>query len=205
MQQPESTDFQRSFDRRQHRPIAGLLRFGVMAIALIVTGDAIGRLFYSAISQIPNSAAWNYGILLYAFLAVSAIAAIVAPKVGQSQSLINANIARLLANCGSLAILGFYHIGNLSGQQPQWAAVGAIGGIFLGGLGSAIGQRRPSGLMAIGLASLRSTTTYCAAFANGTIGLMALSVGYWWGVGLVLIGLIYLIGACNLLLRLVRQ
>jgi hypothetical protein len=202
----QSPDFiPSSFDRRQYRPFAGLLRFGVMAIGLIVTVDAIGRLFFSALGQIPNSAAWNYGILLYAFLAVSAIAAIVAPKVSKSSRLINTNIALMLANCGGLAILGFYHIGRLSGQKPQWAAVGAIGGILLGWIGSAIAQRRANGLMAIGLASLRSTTTYCAAFANGTIGLMALSVGHWWGAGLLLVGIIYLVGSCNLLLRLVRQ
>jgi hypothetical protein len=205
MQQPESTNFNPSCDRRQHRPFAELQRFGVMAIGLIVTGDAIGRLCFSAFGQIPNSAAWNYGILLYAFLSVSAIAAIVAPKVSESSRLINANIALMLANCGGLAILGFYHIGSLSGQKPQWAAVGAIGGILLGWIGSTIAQQRPSGLMAIGFASLRGTTTYCAAFANGTIGLMGLSVGHRWGGGLLLVGIIYLVGACNLLLRLVRQ
>jgi hypothetical protein len=64
---------------------------------------------------------------------------------------------------------------------------------------------KSGGLIPIGLMSVRTMTTYGAAFANGTIGLMALSVGHWWGAGLVLVGLIYLVGACNLLLRLVRQ
>jgi hypothetical protein len=193
MPQPESANFNLLFDRRRRRPFKALLRFGVMAIALIVTGDAIGRLFYSALGQIPGTTAWNYGLLLDVFLSVSAIAA-----MGRSRW----NFT--IANCSSLAILGFYHIGSLSGQQPQWAAVGAIGGIVVGGIASAIGQRQPKGLLTIFLASLRMMTTYCAAFANLTIGLMALSVGHRWGGGLLIIGLIYLVGACNQLLRLVR-
>jgi hypothetical protein len=118
-----------------------------MAIGLLVPANAIGRLFYGALGQIPGTTAWNYGLWGAAVLNIMAIAAIVAPKkVGQ-----------------------------------------------------------PAGLIAIVQMSLRTTTTYCAAFANGTIGLMALSVGYLWGGGLLIIGLIYLVGAVNLLLRLVRQ
>jgi hypothetical protein len=123
------------------------IRFVVMAIGLLVPANAIGRLFYSAIGQVPGTMVWNYELLGYVVLNMMAIAAIVAPKkVGQ-----------------------------------------------------------PTGLLAIGLISVRTTTTYGAAFANGTIGLMALSVGHLWGGGLLVIGLIYLVGACNLLLRLVRQ
>jgi hypothetical protein len=125
----------------------GFIQFVVMAIGLLVPANAIGRMFYGAIGQIPGTTGWHYTLLLYAVLNVTAIASIVAPKkVGQ-----------------------------------------------------------PTGLIAIGLMSVRTATTYCAAFANGTIGLMALSVGHRWGGGLLVIGLIYLVGACNLLLRLVRQ
>jgi hypothetical protein len=146
MQQPESTNINPLFDRRQRRPFAGLLRFGVMAIALIVTGDAIGRLFFNALGQVPGTTAWNYGLWFYLLLSGSAVVAIVAPK-----------------------------------------------------------GRKPGGLIPIGLMSIRTMTTYGAAFANGTIGLMALSVGHWWGGVLCVIGIIYLVEACNLLLRLVRQ
>ncbi len=145
MQQPESTYINPLFDRRQRRPFAGLLRFGVMAIALIVTGDAIGRLFFNALGQVPGTMDWYYGLWFYVLLSGSAVVAIVAPKVG-----------------------------------------------------------KPGGLITIGLMSIRTMTTYCAAFAHGTIGLMALSVGHWWGAALLLAGIIYLVGACNLLLRLVR-
>jgi hypothetical protein len=118
-----------------------------MAIGLLVPANAIGRLFYGALGQIPGTTAWNYGLWGAAVLNMMAIAAIVAPrKVGQ-----------------------------------------------------------PAGLIAIVQMSLRTTTTYCAAFANGTIGLMALSVGQMWGAGLLVMGLIDLVGAVNLLLRLVRQ
>jgi hypothetical protein len=104
----------------------GFIRFVVMAIGLLVPANAIGRLFYGALSQIPGTVVWNYGLWGYAVLNMMAIASIVAPKkVGQ-----------------------------------------------------------PAGLIAIGLISLRTTTTYCAAFANGTIGLMALSVGHLWGWGI---------------------
>jgi hypothetical protein len=131
----------------KHPAVAGCVRFIVMAIGLLIPANAIGRLFYGALSQIPGTVVWNYGLWGYAVLNMMAIAAIVAPKkVGQ-----------------------------------------------------------PAGLIAIIQMSLRTTTTYCAAFANGTIGLMALSVGYLWGGGLLIIGLIYLVGAVNLLLRLVRQ
>jgi hypothetical protein len=124
-----------------------LIRFAVMAIGLILTGEVVGRLFYGAISQIPGTTGWHYTLLFYAVLNVAAMASIVAPKkVGQ-----------------------------------------------------------PTGLIAIGGLSLRTMTTYGAAFANITIGLMALSVGHRWGGGWLVIGLIDLVGACNLLLRLVRQ
>jgi hypothetical protein len=130
----------------KHPTVAGFVRFGVMAIALLFTANVIGRLFYAILGQIPGTSAWNYSLLFYLFLNVSAIAAIVAPKVPRS-----------------------------------------------------------TGLIAIGRMSGCTMTTYGAAFANTTIGLMALSVGYGWGGGLVLVGIIYLVGACNLLLRLVRQ
>jgi hypothetical protein len=144
--QPSQTPIPRTFDRRASHPWARLWPFLVRAIALIVTGDAIGRLGFGALGQVPGTTAWNYSLLFYVVLNVSAIAAIVAPKVG-----------------------------------------------------------KPGGLITIGLMSVRMMTTYCAAFANGTIGLMALSVGHWWGGALLLMGMIYLVGACNLLLRLVRQ
>jgi hypothetical protein len=125
----------------------GFIRFVVIAIGLLVPANAIGRLFYGAISQIPGTVVWNYGLWGYAVLNMMAIASIVAPKkVGQ-----------------------------------------------------------PAGLIAIGGLSLRTMTTYGAAFANITIGLMVLSVGYIWGGMAIAIGGGCLIGAVNLLVRLVRQ
>jgi hypothetical protein len=129
-----------------HPPVAGLIRFIVMAIGLLIPANVIGRLFYAALGQVPGTTAWNYSLLFYILLNISAVAAIGAPNVSQ-----------------------------------------------------------PGKLTTIFLASLRMMTTYCTAFANLTIGLMALSIGYLWGGGWIVIGLIYLVGACNLLRRLVRQ
>jgi hypothetical protein len=124
-----------------------VIRFGVMAIGLILTGEVVGRMFYGAIGQIPGTTGWHYTLLFYAVLNVAAMGSIVAPKkVGQ-----------------------------------------------------------PAGLIAIFLASLRMMTTYGAAFANITIGLMALSRGQIWGGMAIAMGGIWLIGAVNLLVRLVRQ
>jgi hypothetical protein len=131
----------------KHASVAGFIRFIVMAIALLIPANAIGRLFYAALGQVPGTTAWHYGLWGGAGLNIMAIAAIVAPqKVSQT-----------------------------------------------------------GGLIPIIQISLCTTTTYCAAFAHGTIGLMALSVGHRWGGGWLMIGLIYLVGAVNLLLRLVRQ
>jgi hypothetical protein len=124
------------------KPLNWLIRFAVMAIALLFTGNAIGRLGFSALGQVPGTTAWNYAILFYASIS---IAAIITPKVKQV------------------------------------------------------------GLIALGLTSVHTMTTYAAAFAHMTIGLMALSVGKPWGGILLMIGGVYLIGAYNRLLRLLRQ
>jgi hypothetical protein len=144
MHQPHRTSWNFA---TKHSPVMGFIRFVVIAIGLLVPANAIGRLFYGAISQIPGTVVWNYGLWGYAVLNMMAIASIVAPKkVGQ-----------------------------------------------------------PAGLIAIGGLSLRTMTTYGAAFANITIGLMALSVGYIWGGMAIAVGGGCLIGAVNLLVRLVRQ
>ncbi len=130
----------------KHPAVAGLVQFAVMAIALLCTASVIGRLFYAALGQVPGTTAWNYSLLFYVGLNISAIAPIVAPKV-----------------------------------------------------------RPTKGLIAISRVSAYTMTIYCAALANITIGMMALSVGYRWGGVLLVIGMIYLVGACNRLLRLVRQ
>ncbi|MBE9028313.1 hypothetical protein IQ266_00900 [filamentous cyanobacterium LEGE 11480] len=203
---PSSTQRRQRFPRSYFsQPLTRSGRFLLMAGAMLLTGDTIGRLIYAALGQAPSSSAWNYSLTLYIFLCISATSAIVAPRVSPHRGLIQAAIAEAIAHSITLAIIGFYHIGNLSGRQPQWAVFGAIGGAIIGGILSLTTAQQPHSWQNLGLASLRTTATYGAAFSSGTIGLMSLSVGQLWGSGFLGLCALYLVGTGNLLIRLVRQ
>ena len=164
--------------RRQGRYIAGL-----GAIALF-GGHAISSLVFSVLGIAPSSPNWSLVLTLSSFLAVAGAAS-------GLRSMLPPRLASLVSGAASGAVLGFYSLGQLGGQQAQWAIAGAVGGLAIGGavgLWASRKQERRFWQAAIALTS--GLCAYGMAFGLGTWTLAAVSTQHW----LLALGLGFLTG-----------
>ncbi|MEA5464707.1 hypothetical protein [Leptothoe sp. PORK10 BA2] len=148
-------------------------RVGLIAIALF-SFHAISSLVFSVIDLAPSSPKWGLALTLWGFLAVAGAAA----GLGSLRSL-GKNAQRLTglaSGAASVAILGFYTLGQLTGQQAQWAIVGAVLGCLVGG-GLGITQR--VGFWRVAIAITSGLCAYGTAFGLGTWALAAVTVQRW--------------------------
>ncbi|MEO1592516.1 MAG: hypothetical protein AAFU71_14680 [Cyanobacteria bacterium J06632_22] len=165
------------YGRQGVKTLQGL---GLLAMALY-TFHGISALLFSVLGLAPSSPTWNLVLLLGGMLAVSGIAISLQTfrlPLGLRQA------AGVLSGASSGAVLGFYTLGQLSGQVALWAFVGAaVGGSLLGSLalwayGSAqVGAWRRFFGLAIAVSS--SLCTYAMAFGIGTWMFAALSTTRW--------------------------
>ncbi|MEO0542020.1 MAG: hypothetical protein AAFZ80_14315, partial [Cyanobacteria bacterium P01_A01_bin.105] len=142
---------------------------------------AVSSLLFSVVGLAPSSPTWNLALLLGGMLAVS----------GGGISLQTfrlplrlRQVAGILSGAASGAVLGFYTLGQLSGQVMQWALVGAASGGALGGClalwaygGVKVGAWRRACGLAIAISS--SLCTYGIAFGLGTWMFAAISTARW--------------------------
>jgi uncharacterized protein YjbI with pentapeptide repeats len=156
-----------------------LLLSGVMVtIALFVT-DALFRLIFSALGQIPNSPAWSFVLLLYGVL--SWVGASMGVSVFNAIPAKIRHIAHLIAAILSGALLGFFYAGSASGNNPNLA----IGGAVVAGLGMAgLSQGVSLAWIQTAIATLTTVTVYAAAFLLGATASISLSAQQF-GLGVI--------------------
>lgn len=154
---------------------------GLAAIALF-TFHAVSSLVFSVLGLAPSSTQWGLVLTLGGFLAVAGAA------VGlQPFQRLPRRLTGLISGASSVAILGFYSFGQLSGQETTWAITGAVVGLLVGGSLGFWTARGPA------IALISSLCAYGAAFGLGTWTLAAISVERWGlAVGLGLLTVSYL-------------
>ncbi|MEO0394788.1 MAG: hypothetical protein AAF243_02235 [Cyanobacteria bacterium P01_A01_bin.137] len=137
---------------------------GLVAIALF-TAHALSSLVFAVLGLAPSSPQWGLALTLGSFLAVAGAAA------G-----LQSRLARLISGAFSVALLGFYTAGQLTGQQASWAITGAVIGLVVGGgLGFASGSR----FWRVAISLISSLCAYGAAFGFGSWALAAIGVQRW--------------------------
>ena len=158
----------------------GLQATGLL-IAAVYTFHAVSSLMFSVLGLAPNSPTWNLALLLGGMLAVSGIA--ISLQTFRLPLRLR-QIAGIVSGASSGAVLGFYTVGQLTGQSAQGAFLGAAaGGAVLGSVAlwaygsSKVGGWRRLGGLVIALAS--SLCTYGFAFGLGTWMFAALSTARW--------------------------
>jgi hypothetical protein len=151
------------------------LQFLIAPIGAIIAANAVGTLIYSALGQSLSSTAGKYSAVLYGVMLVTVIAFSLAEILPQRRSLL------LGTHVAVGAIVGFYYGGIAVDLPPTQKAPWAIAGAIVGSIGCGLltwGQVLP-----MLTSSWRTIVIYGAAFLNGAIGLMLLSVGNIWGWG----------------------
>jgi hypothetical protein len=166
-----------SFDSKPMR----FLQIVMATIGAILAFNAVGTLIYSALGQYWGSTAGKYSGVLYGVMLVAAVAFALVEMLSQNRWLI------LGSHMAVGAVVGFYYGGTAMALPPAQQAPWAISGAIIGSIGCGLltwGQVLP---MVLG--SVRTIVIYGAAFLNGAIGLMLLSVGnilglVFWGIAI---------------------
>ena len=159
-----------SLGRRLRRQ--GLYMAGLGAIALFA-GHAISSLVFSVLNLAPSSPNWSLGLILGSFLAVAGAAS-------GLRSWLPPRLASVASGAASMAVLGFYSMGQLGGKQAQWAIAGAVGGRALGGgLGLWASKKHERRFWQAAIALTSGLCAYGMAFGRGTWTLAAVSTQRW--------------------------
>ena len=140
-----------------------------IAISLLVA-DALSRLIFSALGQIPNSPAWSFVLHLYGVLNLAGASAGVSSL--NKISLKISRISMLVSAASSGALLGFFYAGSASGNNPNLAIAGAVAAGLVMVVGSIFVDRA---LIQIAIATVITVTVYAAAFLLGATAAMSLS------------------------------
>ena len=141
---------------------------GLVAIALF-TAHALSSLVFSVLGLAPSSPQWGLALTLGSFLAIAGAAAGLQSRLPQ-------RLARLISGAFSVALLGFYTVGQLTGQQAVWAITGAVLGLMVGG---GLGFVSGSGFWRVAIALTSGLCAYGAAFGFGSWTLAAIGVQRW--------------------------
>jgi hypothetical protein len=162
--------------------INAVVYFAATIVALLVL-NAVGTLIYGALGQSLDSTAGKFSLVLCGVMGVTVIAGAIAEYNRDRPAMFK--LARLMANAAAGAVVGFYYGGTTlplpTAQQIPWAIAGAILGALLGAGLSGLSRR----VIQVSLACLRTIVIYGFAFLNGAMGMMGLSQGQWWGLGLL--------------------
>ena len=170
-----------------------------IAIALLV-GDAVSRLIFGALGQIPNSSAWSFVLVLYGVLGLAGASAGISSL--KSISLKTSRLAGTLSAVLSGALLGFFYAGSASGNNPSIA----IGGTIAAGLVMfAASVFLHQALIKIAIATLTTVTTYGAAFMLGATASASLSAQHGIGFAYAIAAFVYVWLALNSLKSMIRS
>ena len=139
------------------------------AIALLV-GNALSRLIFGALGQIPNSSAWSFVLILYGTLSLAGVSAGI--SLLKSIPLRTSRLASILSAVSSGALLGFFYAGSASGNNPSIAIAGAVSTGLLMLLASVFLHQA---LVKIAITTITTVTSYGAAFLLGATASVSLS------------------------------
>ncbi len=151
-----------------------------IAIALLIA-DALSRLIFSALGQIPDGSAWSLVLVLYGVLSLAGASAGV--SLLKNISLKISRLAGTVSAVVSGALLGFFYAGSASGNNPTVAIAGAIAAGLVLLVACVFGHQT---LIKIAIATLTTVTTYAAAFLLGATASVSLSaqqsIGFAWAI-----------------------
>ena len=177
-----------------------LLSSMTIAIALLV-GDALSRLIFGALGQIPNSSAWSFVLILYGVLSLAGASAGISSL--NSISLKASRFAGTFSAVLSGALLGFFYAGSASKNNPSLAIAGAISASLVMLAASVFFQQA---LIRIAIATIATVTTYGAAFllgATASVSFSADQVAI--GITCAIATLVYILLTLNLLKSILRS
>ncbi len=146
-----------------------LLSGMTIAIALLV-GNALSRLIFGALGQIPNSSAWSFVLILYGTLSLAGVSAGISSL--KSIPLKASRLASTSSAVLSGALLGFFYAGSVSGNNSSIAIAGAVSVSLLMLIASVFLHQA---LIKIAIAAITTVTSYGAAFLLGATASMSLS------------------------------
>jgi Pentapeptide repeats (8 copies) len=146
--------------------------------------DAISRLIFAALGQTPEDSGWFYVLLLYGVLGIAGL--------GYDKRLGG------LSAAAAGAIVGFFYAGSWTGNDPKFAAIGAI----VCGLLAAGASFWNWGIV---LTTARLIARYGFAFLIATIALNHLSTQNPWGLFWAFLSMLYTQLTITSLLALLRQ
>ena len=176
-----------------------ILSGSAIAIALLV-GDAVSRLIFGALGQIPNSSAWSFVLVLYGVLGLAGASAGISSL--KSISLKTSRLAGTLSAVLSGALLGFFYAGSASGNNPSIAIGGAIAaGLVMFAASVFLHQA----LIKIAIATLTTVTTYGAAFMLGATASASLSAQHGIGFAYAIAAFVYVWLTLNSLKSMIRS
>ncbi len=148
---------------------------GVMSAIALLVGDALSRLIFSALGQIPGSSAWSFVLVLYGVLCSVAVSSGISSS--KRISLPIRKMARTLSTVLSGALLGFFYAGSASGNNSTLAIAGAIAaGLLMLFANIFLAQE----WVKVTIATITTVTIYGAAFllgATASIHLSAQQIG----------------------------
>jgi Pentapeptide repeats (8 copies) len=159
-----------------------VLPFILLAIATALPLlDAISRLIFAALGQTSEDSGWTYVLVLYGALGIAGL---------------GGKWLDRLSAAAAAAIVGFFHAGSWTQNDPRFAAIGAI---VCGLLAARLGNR------GIALTTARTIARYGLAFLLATIALNHLSTQNPWGLFWGFLSMLYTQFAITALLALLRQ
>ncbi len=143
---------------------------GIMIAIALLVGDALSRLIFGALGQIPNSSAWLFVLVLYGVLGLAGASAGISSL--KSISLKTSRLAGVFSAVLSGAWLGFFYAGSASGNNPSIAIAGAMSAGLVMGVASVFLHQS---WIKIAIATIPTVTTYGAAFLLGATASVSLS------------------------------
>ncbi len=152
-----------------------ILLSGVISAIALLVGDALSRLIFSALGQIPGSSAWSFVLVLYGFLTATAVSSGISSSNGIPLTI--RKIARTFSAVLSGALLGFFYAGSASGNNSTVAIAGAVAASLLMFFASVF---LPQAWVKLTILTIATVTTYGAAFllgATASIHLSAQQIG----------------------------
>ena len=148
---------------------------GVMSAIALLVGDALSRLIFGALGQIPGSSAWSFVLVLYGVLSAVAVSSGISSLNGIPPTI--RKIARTFSAVLSGALLGFFYAGSASGNNSTLEIAGAIAASLLMFFASIFLSQA---WVKLTILTIATVTIYSAAFllgATASIHLSAQQIG----------------------------
>ncbi|MGV0028518.1 pentapeptide repeat-containing protein [Phormidesmis priestleyi] len=172
-------------------PIKLVLGGAIAACIILLVGNAVTRLAFGSLGQIPGSRAWSYVVLLHGFLSVAGVASALS-AIGQKSLKVDrfTKLTGILSATLTGGLMGFFYGGSSTNNNAEVATIGAIAGAILMLLISVF--VRQVGIR-IAIAAAGFTNAYGAAFLLSATASSFLSTRHFaWGIFFTVTSLLYI-------------